>query len=173
MNGWILLTAMVFSDAGSDVLLSRGTKQVAQASEHQSRNILGIVTRAMQNLSVVGAGILAAIHFGAFLACSRMGPQPNYSGRSARLCARHHRGAVSAWRTCKPHPLDRGWTYCCWRSNHVYDLKAQAAGFHRAIRRQAHKVLGVWLAEDRCATGAVSWRRHEDARAVAQTSMGQ
>lgn len=68
MIGWILLTTMVFSDAGSDILLSQGAKQVAQAPEHQSWNILGIVTRAMQNLSVVGAGILAAIHFGAFLA---------------------------------------------------------------------------------------------------------
>ena len=68
MLGWILLTTMVLSDAGSDILLSRGTKQVAQACEDQAWNIFGIVTRATQNLSVVGAGVLAAIHFGAFLA---------------------------------------------------------------------------------------------------------
>ena len=68
MLGWVLLTTMVFSDAGSDILLSQGTKQVAQAPEDQSWNILGIVKRAMLNLNVVGAGILAAIHFGAFLA---------------------------------------------------------------------------------------------------------
>jgi uncharacterized membrane protein len=67
MLGWILLTTMVLSDAGSDILLSRGTKQVAQAYEDRARSILGIVTRAAQNLSVLGAGILAAIHFGAFL----------------------------------------------------------------------------------------------------------
>jgi uncharacterized membrane protein len=68
MIGWVLLTLMVFSDAGSDVLLSRGTKEVAQASDRRRWDILGIVARAMQNASVLGAGILAAIHFGVFLA---------------------------------------------------------------------------------------------------------
>ena len=31
-------------------------------------NILGIVARAVQNVNLVGAGILAAIHFGVFVA---------------------------------------------------------------------------------------------------------
>ena len=68
MIGWFLLAVMVFSDAGSDVLLSRGTKQVAQASDLRRWDILGIVGSAMQNATIVGAGVLAAIHFGAFLA---------------------------------------------------------------------------------------------------------
>ena len=67
MIGWFLLAVMVFSDAGSDVLLSRGTKQVAQASDLRRWDILGVVSRAMQNPTIVGAGLLAAIHFGAFL----------------------------------------------------------------------------------------------------------
>jgi hypothetical protein len=37
MIGWILLAVMMISDAGSDVLLSHGTKQVAQASDLRSR----------------------------------------------------------------------------------------------------------------------------------------
>ena len=68
MIGWFLLAVMVISDAGSDVLLSRGTKEVAQASDLRRWDILGIVGSAMQNRTIVGAGMLAAIHFGAFLA---------------------------------------------------------------------------------------------------------
>ena len=33
MIGWILLAVMTISEASSDVLLSHGTKQVAQASD--------------------------------------------------------------------------------------------------------------------------------------------
>jgi drug/metabolite transporter (DMT)-like permease len=68
MIGWILLAVMTISDAGSDVLLSHGTKQVAQASDLRRWDILGIVARAIQNANVVGATILAAIHFGVFVA---------------------------------------------------------------------------------------------------------
>jgi len=68
MIGWFLLAVMVISDAGSDVLLSRGTKEVAQASDLRRWNVLGVVSRAMQNATIVGAGVLAAIHFGVFLA---------------------------------------------------------------------------------------------------------
>jgi drug/metabolite transporter (DMT)-like permease len=63
MIGWILLATMVFSDAGSDVLMSRGTKQVAQAPDPRS----SLMAHAFRNSSLVGAMILAAIHFGAFL----------------------------------------------------------------------------------------------------------
>jgi len=68
MIGWILLAVMTISDAGSDVLLSHGTKQVAQASDLRRWDILGIVARAIQNVNLVGAAILAAIHFGVFVA---------------------------------------------------------------------------------------------------------
>ncbi len=68
MIGWLLLAVMVISDAGSDVLLSRGTKEVAQASDPGRWDLLGVVSRAMQNATIVGAGVLAAIHFGVFLA---------------------------------------------------------------------------------------------------------
>ena len=59
---------MTISDAGSDVLLSHGTKQVAQASDLRRWDILGIVARAVQNVNLVGAAILAAVHFGVFIA---------------------------------------------------------------------------------------------------------
>ena len=68
MIGWILLVVMTISDASSDVLLSHGTKQVAQASDLRRWDILGIVARAFQNVNLVGAAILAAIHFGVFVA---------------------------------------------------------------------------------------------------------
>ncbi len=67
MIGWLLLMTMVVSDAGSDILLSRGTKQVAQATDRRW-SISSILRRAVQNASLVAAGMLAAIHFGAFLA---------------------------------------------------------------------------------------------------------
>ena len=50
MIGWILLAVMTISDASSDVLLSHGTKQVAQASDLRRWDILGIVARAFQNV---------------------------------------------------------------------------------------------------------------------------
>ena len=68
MIGWILLAVMTISDASSDVLLSHGTKQVAQAADLRRWDILGIVARAFQNVNLVGAAILAAIHFGVFIA---------------------------------------------------------------------------------------------------------
>ena len=80
MIGWLLLAIMVVSDAGSDVLLSHGTKQVAQAADLRRWNILGVVSRAMQNPTIVGAGMLAAIHFGAFLVLLALGPQFSHSG---------------------------------------------------------------------------------------------
>jgi uncharacterized membrane protein len=64
MIGWILLATMVVADAGSDVLMSRGTKQVAQTSDLRS----SLVANAVRNLSLITAVLLAAIHFGAFLA---------------------------------------------------------------------------------------------------------
>ena len=67
MIGWMLLAVMVVSDAGSDVLLSRGTKQVADAPR-PGRWGFGIASRAVQNPSVLGAGALAATHFGVFIA---------------------------------------------------------------------------------------------------------
>jgi len=66
MIGWILVAVMVVSDAGSDVLLSRGTKQVAEAPRPKLQG-LGIASQALRNPSVLGAGALAATHFGAFL----------------------------------------------------------------------------------------------------------
>ena len=68
MIGWILLAAMTISDAGSDVLLSHGAKQVAQASDLRRWDILGIAARAVQNVNLAGAAILAAVHFGVFIA---------------------------------------------------------------------------------------------------------
>ena len=70
MIGWILLAAMTISDAGSDVLLSHGTKQVAQASDLRRWDILGIVARAVQN---VGAATLQPFILEFLSRCYRCG----------------------------------------------------------------------------------------------------
>ena len=47
---------------------AHGTKQVAQASDLRRWDILGITARAVRNVNLVGAAILAAVHFGVFIA---------------------------------------------------------------------------------------------------------
>lgn len=68
MTGWILLAVMVLSDAGSDVLMSRGMKLVAKIPGDGLSYLLGLVRGALRNIDLLAAIVLATIHFGAFLA---------------------------------------------------------------------------------------------------------
>jgi drug/metabolite transporter (DMT)-like permease len=68
VTGWILLAIMVFSDAGSDVLMSRGMKQVVKVSGDGLAYLFGVVHGALRNVSLIGAVTLSTIHFAAFLA---------------------------------------------------------------------------------------------------------
>jgi drug/metabolite transporter (DMT)-like permease len=68
MIGWILLATMVLSDAGSDILMSRGMKQVVKVSGDGLAYLFGVVHGALRNFSLIGAIVLAAIHFVAFMA---------------------------------------------------------------------------------------------------------
>src|SRR3977135_4029939 len=68
MIGWFLAAAMVFADVGSDLLLSRGMKQVGAAMDLSSRNLLRLPALATRNRSMLAAAALSAMHFFAFLA---------------------------------------------------------------------------------------------------------
>jgi uncharacterized membrane protein len=68
MIGWILAAVMVLSDASSDVLLSKGIKQVGGAPDLRSWDILGIIRQAARNTSLLISITLAAVHFGALVA---------------------------------------------------------------------------------------------------------
>lgn len=68
MVGWILATLMVLSDVTSDLLMSRGMKQVGAGMELNYRNILRLPALALRNASTLGAIAFSAIHFFAFLA---------------------------------------------------------------------------------------------------------
>ena len=80
MIRWILLAVMTISDAGSDVLLSHGTKQVAQASDLRRWDILGIVARAIQNVESGGCRHPRSHSFRSFCrAALVLGPEPSHS----------------------------------------------------------------------------------------------
>jgi len=68
MIGWILAAVMVLSDASSDVLLSKGIKQVGSDPDLRSWDIIGLIRQAARNTSLLVSITLAAIHFGAFVA---------------------------------------------------------------------------------------------------------
>jgi drug/metabolite transporter (DMT)-like permease len=68
MIGWILAAVMVLSDASSDVLLSKGIKQVGSDPDLRSWDIIGLIRQAARNTSLLISITLAAIHFGAFVA---------------------------------------------------------------------------------------------------------
>jgi uncharacterized membrane protein len=68
MIGWLLAAVMVLSDAASDVLLSKGIKQVGSAPDLRSWDIIGVVQQALRNTSLLISITLAAIHFFAFVA---------------------------------------------------------------------------------------------------------
>jgi drug/metabolite transporter (DMT)-like permease len=68
MIGWVLAAVMVLSDATSDVLLSKGIKQVGNAPNLRSWDIIGLIQQAARNTSLLVSITFAAIHFGAFVA---------------------------------------------------------------------------------------------------------
>ena len=68
MIGWILLAMRVLSDAGSDLLMSRGMKAVAEVGGRGLAHVIGLVRGALRNLDLLGAITLAAVHFFAFIA---------------------------------------------------------------------------------------------------------
>jgi uncharacterized membrane protein len=68
MTGWFLAAVMVFADVGSDLLLSRGMKQVGAGMDLSSRNLLRLPALAIRNRSTLAAAALSAMHFFAFLA---------------------------------------------------------------------------------------------------------
>jgi bacterial/archaeal transporter family protein len=66
--GWFLVGLMVVTDAASDVFLAQGMKQVGSAPDLRSWDLLALIRRAARNSSLFWSIVLAAIHFGAFLA---------------------------------------------------------------------------------------------------------
>ena len=83
MIGWILLAAMTISDAGSDVLLSHGTKQVAQASDLRRWDILGIAARAVQNVDLVARHPCSHSFRSLYRAAIVVGPKLSHSAGGA------------------------------------------------------------------------------------------
>ncbi len=68
MIGWILIGLMVVTDAASDVFLAKGIKEVGKAPDLRSWDVVGLIGQAARNWSLLGSIVLAAIHFGAFMA---------------------------------------------------------------------------------------------------------
>jgi len=68
MSGWILIAVMVLSDAGSDVLMSRGMKKSADVPGDGVVYLRRLIQGALRNIDLLFSITLAAIHFAAFLA---------------------------------------------------------------------------------------------------------
>ena len=68
MSGWILITIMVLSDAGSDVLMSRGMKKSADVPGDGLVYLRRLASGALRNLDLLLSLTCATIHFAAFLA---------------------------------------------------------------------------------------------------------
>ena len=67
MIEWVLVAVMVSADVASDLLMSRGMKQVGQAVDLNFWHLVRLPIRALHNFSFLGAVTLAAVHFAAFL----------------------------------------------------------------------------------------------------------
>ena len=68
MIEWILAAVMVSADVCSDLMLSRGMKQVGSRVDLTFGNLVRVPGLVLRNSSVLGAIGLSAVHFVAFLA---------------------------------------------------------------------------------------------------------
>ncbi len=68
MTGWILIAVMVLSDAGSDLLMSRGMKKSADVPGDGLLYLRRLAQGALRNMDLLLSIALATIHFVAFLA---------------------------------------------------------------------------------------------------------
>jgi drug/metabolite transporter (DMT)-like permease len=68
MIEWILAAVMVSADVCSDLMLSRGMKQVGSRVDLTFDNLVRVPGRVLRNSSALAAIGLSAVHFFAFLA---------------------------------------------------------------------------------------------------------
>ena len=68
MTGVLLISIMILSDAGHDLLMARAMKQIDAGRLLDSLRLLGIAKRAFGNPAFLAAIVMATLQFATFLA---------------------------------------------------------------------------------------------------------